>query len=108
MSRRLAIRPQAHADLVDIARQIARDNVPAALAFWDAVESTYRVLLEYPESGTRLDLPELPDLQVRRTVVSGFRTYVAYYRVTGDGVEVIRLLHGARERDWIIRREVGL
>lgn len=108
MTGRVRVRPQAHVDLKVIAGQIAVSSVDVALDFWDAVESTYRMLADYPHSGTRIEFDELPDRHIRRFVVSRYRTYVAYYEVTDDGIEVIRLLHGSRERDWIIRRELGL
>lgn len=108
MTRRLLIRPQAHADLREIAGQIAASNMHIALDFWDAIESTYRVLADHPHSGTRLEFNELPNLHIRRSVITRYRTYVAYYHVIEDGIEVIRLLHGSRERDAIIRRELGL
>ena len=108
MIARLRIRPQAHADLLDIAGQIATSNTGVALDFWDAVESTYRMLATHPHSGTRLEFDALPNVHVRRFVVNRYRTYVAYYQVTDDGIEVIRLLHGSRERDSIIRQELGL
>lgn len=66
------------------------------------------MLAENPHSGTRLEFDELPGLHIPRFVVTRFRTYAAYYQVTGDGIEVIRLFPGSRERDSIIRRELGL
>ena len=66
------------------------------------------MLAEHPNSGTRLALDELGALDIRGFVVTRYRTYVAYYQVVDDGIEVIRLLHGSRERDSIIRRELGL
>lgn len=108
MTRRLRVRPQAHADLRDIAGQIAASNIDVALDFWDQVVATYRMLADHPGSGTRLEFNELPNLHIRRSVVSRYRIYVACYHVTDHGIEIIRLLHGSRERASIIRRELGL
>jgi len=76
---------------------IARDNLEAALAFYDAVERTYREIARHPKRSLRyeLDHPRLKEL--RRRGVVGFASSLVFYRVDAEGVEVIRVLHGARD-----------
>jgi len=43
----------------------------------------------------QIGYPELADLRKRSVV--GFRNYIVFYRVSAEIVEVVRVLHGARE-----------
>jgi toxin ParE1/3/4 len=43
--------------------------------------------------------PELHDM--RRLTVTGFESWLLFYRDTGDRIDVIRVLHGARDIEAI-------
>ena len=45
---------------------------------------------------------------VRFFPVSRFRNYLVFYRPVADGIEVIRVVHGARDIDTIFREELVL
>lgn len=82
---------QAHLDLVEIAFRIAGEN-PAAAARWlDLIDEKCQLLARMPELGRkRPDLaPELRGLPVDN--------YIIFYRPMNDGIQVIRVLHGARD-----------
>jgi len=81
----------AHGDLVEIAMTIAEDNPPAADRWLDAVDSRCKLLAQMPGLG-RLRPDLAPEL---RSFVVG--NHVIFYRETHDGIEVIRVLHGARD-----------
>lgn len=36
-------------------------------------------------------------MRMRRWPVTGFENYLVYYRPLRDGIEIIRILHGARD-----------
>lgn len=82
---------QAHLDLVEIAFCIAEENPAAADRWLDLVDEKCRLLAQMPELGRkRPDLaPELRGLPVGN--------YVIFYRPMNDGIQVIRVLHGARD-----------
>lgn len=42
---------------------------------------------------------------VRSWPIRGFSGYLIFYRPTSDGIEVIRVLHGARDLDTILEGE---
>jgi toxin ParE1/3/4 len=44
--------------------------------------------------------PELAG--IRRIGITGFRKYQVYYRPIDDGIEVLRVLHGARDAERIL------
>jgi len=97
MSHALRILPAADADVDAAAAFIARDNLNAALRFYDAVERTCRELAQHPNRWPRyeLDHPRLAEL--RKRSVTGFKNFLVFYHMVGDVVEIIRVLHGARD-----------
>jgi toxin ParE1/3/4 len=97
MKYRLRILPAADVDVDDAALFIAEDNLSAALRFYDAVDKTYRQIRDHPRRSPHynLDHPRLADL--RKCAVSGFRNYLVFYRIDAEEVEIIRVLHGARD-----------
>ncbi|MBI3861683.1 MAG: type II toxin-antitoxin system RelE/ParE family toxin [Planctomycetia bacterium] len=97
MKRVLHVSPQADRDLDLLAEYIARTSRRAALRFYDAVAVSYRRLIESPEIAATYDMghPLLQDL--RAWPVRGFPNHLIFYRVTQAAVEVVRILHGARD-----------
>lgn len=86
-------------DLFEIASYIATDKPDAAIRFLDAAESTFKILASMPEMGRprRFSNPKLSGIRSFR--VDGFENFLIFYRPLSDGIEVIRVLHGARDLD---------
>ena len=82
---------QAHLDLVAIALRIAEDNPTAADRWLDVIDEKCNLLARMPEMGrSRTDLaPRLRSLPIRN--------YIIFYRPIQNGIEVIRVLHGAQD-----------
>jgi len=78
-------------DLADLSQHIAHDDPSAATAMLDLLEAKCHLLTQYPEIGRRRE-ELLPNL---RSFPSS--QYVIYYRITGVEIQVIRILHGARD-----------
>jgi plasmid stabilization system protein ParE len=76
-----------------------------AFRFLDAVEEPVRQLLRTPQIGTPKALlnPALADL--RSWPVSRFDEMRLYYTLRGETVSAIRVLHGRRDVDRILKRE---
>lgn len=91
------LRPQARQDALEIARYIARDNMTAADTFLFELEETCRDLTAMPERGSRRSFlnPLLAD--VRMVPVRKFASYLIFYRPLARGIDVIRIIHGARD-----------
>ena len=84
---------KARQDLVDILTNARRDSIRAADRLADAIKTRCRLLAQQPMIGRdRSDLA--PGL--RSVVVD---KYLIFYRPTGNGIEVVRVLHGARNID---------
>lgn len=105
MARIVDIQPKAERDLDHHTIYIADDNPEAARRFLSATEATFTRLVEMPRLGSRRQFqnPELADL--RMWPVPGFVNYLIFYRPTADGIQVIRVLHGAQDRDQILGPE---
>ncbi len=86
--------PRARADLIALYDWIAARADPATAYGWTAGIEGHTARLEaFPDRGTPRD-----DLvQGLRTIVYRGRTVIAY-RVTGEAVEVLRLVHAGQ--DW--------
>jgi toxin ParE1/3/4 len=82
---------QAHLDLLEAALRIAEENPTAADRWLDIIDEKCRPLARMPGVGRkRPDLaPELRSLPVGN--------YVIFYRPIPDGIQIIRVLHGARD-----------
>ena len=85
--------PDAELDLIEIWLHISEDNARAADRLWSKFEQTFGLLAANPGVG-----PSRPELAVDlRSFPVG--NYLVFYRslVEGDGIAIIRVLHGARE-----------
>jgi toxin ParE1/3/4 len=89
---RLSVRPEAKSDIRSVTRYIARDNPRAAERWFNDIYEKCGKLSKMPRMGVarpdiRSDLRTLP-----------FGNYLIFYREIKGGVEIVRVLHGAR--DW--------
>ena len=82
---------EAEQDPADIWAYIAADNPRAADLFLRKVLGKLRTLAEFPRSGRSRD--ELA--RGLRSIPIG--NYVVFYQPAAHGVDVIRVLHGARD-----------
>ncbi len=91
---------EAAADIEDIVRYIAYDNVSAALALEDELIANFRELARFPNSGhARHDLAGTREL-LFWTVGS----YLVLYRVKSKRIEIVAVLHGGRDIPKILAR----
>jgi toxin ParE1/3/4 len=95
----VAVRPRAFADLADIWAFIAEDSVKHAHGFAALIDSEFRALARQPHMGR--SRPELAtDL---RSFPVG--RYIIFYVPTPKGVEIVRVLHGARDIESVLHDE---
>ncbi len=89
--------PKAQEDAIEQAVYISEDNPEAADRFLEALERSCELLATMPDMGSRrtFDNPALAD--VRTMPIKGFEKYLIFYRSSPEGVEIIRIVHGARD-----------
>jgi toxin ParE1/3/4 len=85
----------AQGDLQDRWFHIAQDNVQAADRLLDSIEKRLVMLAKHPHSGRRCDElgPNLHRFPVGSCVI--------FYRIQPKHIEIVRILHGARDIEAI-------
>ncbi len=91
--------PQAIRDVDQIFDRVAADNMAAARKLAERITHATGRLVDFPHSGTpRPDIdPGLRSIVVDR--------YLVFYRVGPDSVDIIRVVHGARELGQVLGGE---
>jgi len=101
-------RPSANRDLVDIFRHYAHEaGMRVADRFFVQAEATFAWLARKPNLGTRYEPDEPLYADMRYFPISRFRKYLVFYRPVPGGIEVLRVLHGARDIAGILAEEFG-
>jgi toxin ParE1/3/4 len=105
MANNIGIRPRARLDVVDEASYIGKDNVTAANRFLAACQTSFEFLAESPQIGAIYPTknPRLVDLRVFR--IKGFPNHLAFYLERANGIEIVRVVHGARDLDVVLQDE---
>jgi len=97
----LRITPRATWDLIEIWNYIADDSVENADIFVDQLNEAMQKLCRYPGMGRQ-----------REELAPGIRSfpyqrYVIFYREHANTLEVVRVLHGARDAESGFERELS-
>jgi toxin ParE1/3/4 len=87
--------PRADSDIGACFAWIAKDNPAAAVRFLDAIELTCDTLSRMPGIGSSRYV-EIPLVQGVRMLTTK-ENYLLFYLERKDCVDVIRVLHGARD-----------
>jgi len=95
----VVVRPRALADLAEIWSFIADDCPDQADAFVDLVDNKIQALSRRPGLGRRR--PELSS-DIRSFAVG---RHVVFYLPLSRGIEIVRVLHGARDIESIFENE---
>lgn len=96
---------RAREDVVQYGVYLAQHSITAAEQFVDAVERACQELLEFPGMGAMARLRAADVRNVRKLSVPGFANLIIFYRERDDGIEVLRVLHGARDIESILAEE---
>ena len=96
---RIVRRPLAAADVDEIWDYIAEDSPEQADAWVDRLDAKLRVLATQPTMG-----------RAREELAPGLRSlpfghYVIFYLPLPDGIDVVRVLHSARDIDAVFGEE---
>jgi len=88
---------EARQDLIAIGDYIARDNPSRALSFVQELTDACANLADMPSSYPTVPRYELKGIRRR---VRG--NYQIFFRIDGDQVLVVRVLHGARDYESLL------
>ncbi len=81
----------AELDAIGILEYIAQDNITAAYGVYEAIQQQVSHLAEHPKLG-RIGRVK----GTRELVVSG-TPYIVAYRIQGEIIQILRVLHGAQK-----------
>ncbi len=91
--------PAAEADAVEIWGYIAQDNPGAADRLLDRFDKLFHLLARQPNLGKSVE-----ELSPRLRFIP-LGNYLIFYRPLPDGIEIVRLLHAARDITAVLFRE---
>ncbi len=92
----LVKRPIVIQDLIDISTYISHENLDVGDRFIYAAEATFQLIAKSPGIGRFSGFTNPEVVQVRQYTVKGFPNYLVLYELTEDTIDIIRVLHGAR------------
>jgi toxin ParE1/3/4 len=92
----LSKRPIVIQDLIEISTYISSDNLDAGDRFIYAAEATFQLIATTPGIGKFSGFTNPEVAQVRQYPIKGFPNYLILYQLTEDTIEIVRVLHGAR------------
>lgn len=95
---KVSFRPLSRKDIREIAAYpLVEASEAVAVRFEEAVQDLARTLGGMPGIGVPCSFrnPELHG--IRRLTVTGFENWLLFYRDSEDRIDVIRVLHGARD-----------
>lgn len=101
MRKKILTRAKADEDIYEQALYIARDSLKAAERYAFTVEKTIASLAENPKLGSLYKSRTVRFKGLRKLPVPGFKDII-FYLESADTIEVVRILHGARDIPTIL------
>jgi toxin ParE1/3/4 len=103
---RVVRRPAANRDLVEAYRYYAREaGRRVADRFFARSEETFQRLASLPGSGAVYEPAASVVAGLRYFPIAKFPDRLVFYRPIEDGVEIYRVLHGARDLEGLLESE---
>jgi toxin ParE1/3/4 len=99
------IRPDAQLDIDNIAAHLEGNVSGLGSRFLRQLEATLTHLEHLPGLGTPYPLSHPGLSGLRAFPVKRFTSYFVFYLPTPDGIDVVRVLHGARNIDPLLEGE---
>jgi toxin ParE1/3/4 len=104
----IEVLPQASTDIrVQQNYYVVKSGQELAKKWMVSVKTTIRSLSQFPERGALVPFQRLAGHSLRRITVSGFRNHLIFYEYLPGIrlVQVVSVLHGARDVESLIRGE---
>ena len=91
----------AEEDLSDVFAWIAQGDIEVAENFLETAENTFQFIARNPGIGR--DRFELA-VGLRSWRISNFENYLVFYRIQNETLQIVRVLHGARDLEKEFKR----
>ena len=88
---------EAKEDIIELFRYFDEQSENLGEKFLESLNETLEMIVHMPELGElyRFRVPAMRNARVRR--VKKFSNYLIFYRIEADRIEILRVLHGARD-----------
>jgi toxin ParE1/3/4 len=103
MSRRVRVRPRAEADIKEQFQYFARISTELAVRFSTQIDMTFKSILASPDVGIRFSSVHDATTDLRISKVQKFSNHLVICRGSDTGVEVVRVLHRARNIEGLFK-----
>ncbi len=106
MTPQVRVLPAADRDIDGQAGYLMQEaSLETALRFYDATAATFQTLVRVPGMGEQRESanPRLTGLRVWR--IDAFPNHLIFYRPIEGGIEIVRVVHGARDIDALLESE---
>ncbi len=97
MNRVVILRPRAENDILDIEAYLFEESPPSADRFVLAVAATAKRLAVHPGMGSPRHFESKRLMGVRLWPVEGFSSHLIVYQEVLGGIELLRVIHAARD-----------
>ena len=91
--------PVAQADLVEVLDYIAKDSPSRAVSFVEKLDKRIGLLEQHPLLGRVPRHPKLREYGYRVLIID---SYLVFYIIRGQIIEIHRVVHGSRNLDHLI------
>ena len=105
MKPRLIIRPAAVDDLEDLAVWLGNESPGAAARFLENSLKEFNGLAAMPLKGRPRHFSHPHAAGIRSWIITGFPNHLIFYRPVEGGVEILHVLHGARNIDALFEAD---
>ena len=99
---RIVRRAAARQDLIESYAYIGTDNLDAAERFHAAAQETIKRIGENPRIGRPREYSDRRLQGIRSWPVLGFENWLVFYRLLPDSIEILRVIHGARDLNAVL------
>lgn len=104
MSLRIVKHRKVKRDALQIFAYIGEDNFDAARRFLQALDADFKRLSDMPGMGAHREFNHPGLAGIRSWPVSRFTSYLIFYRATETELQVLRVIHGARDLEQQLLR----
>jgi len=101
----LDIAAKARFDIAEIGYYFAQHAPEVENRFYLAFDKTIQQLSRSPALGERCRFRNPTTKGMRIWQVDGFSNYLIFYRLNGDQLEILRVLHGARDYETLFNEK---
>jgi toxin ParE1/3/4 len=97
VKRRVQKHRKAKRDVLRVFVDIGQHNLDAAERFLISFNSDVRRLADMPGIGAKREFADPKLAHLRSLPVTGFTNYLVFYRYDDRDVQILRVIHGARD-----------